>query len=47
MYTLLDKLQSSFFDFDQPLGMHMNLKTGGSTLHAGILWSSTGNPKTL
>ena len=26
MYRPLDKLQHSFFDFNQPLGMHMNPK---------------------
>ncbi len=55
MYRPLDKLQHSFFDFNQPLGMHMNPKNRWIRLADRIPWdvfeekyaelfpSSTGN----
>ena len=55
MYRPLDKLQHSFFDFNQPLGMHMNPKNRWVRLADRIPWdvfeekyaelfpSSTGN----
>lgn len=38
MYRPLNKLQHSFFDFNQPLGMHMNPKNRWSDLADRILW---------
>ncbi len=55
MYKPLDKIQNSFFDFNQPLGMHMNPKNRWIALADRIPWdvfevkyaelfpSSTGN----
>ena len=38
MYRLLDKLQHSFFDFNQPFGMHMNPKNRWIDLADRIPW---------
>ena len=38
MYRPLDKLQHSFFDFNQPLGMHMNPKNRWIRLADRIPW---------
>lgn len=38
MYRPLDKLQTSFFDFNQPLGMHMNPKNRWIDLANRIPW---------
>ncbi len=40
MYRPLDKMQTSFFDFNQPLGMHMNLKNRWIDLAHQIPWDA-------
>ncbi len=38
MYKYLDKLQHSFLDFNQPLGMHMNPENRWVRLAEQIPW---------